>query len=79
MAWILFFRDRGEVMGQLPGLELVTVRSHTPLAYVLSGGVSLRISPPEWSYAMVRGLEKMLSPFNSALAMFVTLELMRVR
>ena len=75
MAWILFFRDLKEVMARLPRLELVGRRLHSPVAYLLSGGLSLRLCPPRWTFNLVRKAEKALSPFNTHLAMFVTLEL----
>ncbi|MEW5913750.1 MAG: class I SAM-dependent methyltransferase [Thermodesulfobacteriota bacterium] len=75
LPWILFYRDRQQVLAQTPGLELARLSLHTPLAYLLSGGVSLRSLLPGWAFGPLRGLERALSPLNRWLAMFMTIEL----
>jgi SAM-dependent methyltransferase len=75
LAWILFSRDREQVMAQVPGLEIAGLKLHTPFAYLLSGGVSLRSLLPGWAYGPLRGLERLLAPANRWLAMFMTVEL----
>ena len=77
LPWILFARDRDQVMDQVPGLELRRLELHTPLAYLLSGGVSMRSLLPGWAAGPWHGLERLLSPLNPWLAMFMTLELRR--
>lgn len=78
LAWIMFFRDRAQCLARLPGLALARAELHTPLAYLLSGGVSMRSLLPGWCHGPVRGLERLLSPLGPCLGMFVTLELVRV-
>lgn len=75
LAWILFCRDREQVLARVPGLQLSGLRLHTPLAYLLSGGVSLRSLLPGWAFGPVRALERLLAPLHRWLAMFMTVEL----
>ena len=70
LPWIVFERDRRRFESQFPELSLRSVSPGMPFCYLLSGGVSMRSLLPGWSYGGVRGLEKLLRPWNRQLGMF---------
>src|SRR5262249_39668042 len=74
MPWIIFERDRAEFEREFPQWRMAAIRPHTPLCYLLSGGVSMRSLMPGWAHAPVRAVEAMLRP----LAMFAHVTLRRV-
>jgi len=77
LAWIVFRRDRKTFESQFPSLKIVSMQCHTPFRYLLSGGFTLRQLAPACAYTFVKTCEKLLSPFNSLLGMFVTIELQK--
>lgn len=78
LPWIIFSRDREQFDKAFPCLRIVRMYSHTPLLYLLSGGLTLRQLVPSFSYPVFKLLERVLSPFNSLLGMFQTIELQKV-
>ncbi len=77
LPFIVFQRDRGEFQRKFPRLRIVRLDIHTPLAYLLSGGVSMRQLVPAWSFRTVRFLERLAGPANRLAGMFMTVELER--
>ncbi len=75
LAWIIFWRDRKIFESEFPSLRIVRKRNHTPLRYLLSGGLKLRQLVPSFSYPAVKAIEYTLSPINDLLGMFQTIEL----
>lgn len=75
LSWIIFVRDRKLFVDQFPSLKIVKVIPHTPLRYLLSGGLSHWWSFPSFSYEFIKLLESVLSPLNRFLGMFVTIEI----
>jgi SAM-dependent methyltransferase len=78
LAWIIFCRDRKIFECEFPALRIVRMRNHTPLRYLLSGGLTLRQLAPSFSYPAVKAIEYALSPINDLLGMFQTIELEKV-
>jgi len=78
LAWIIFWRDRKIFESEFPSLRIVSMRNHTPLRYVLSGGLTLRQLVPSFSYPAVKAIEYTLSPINNLLGMFQTIELEKI-
>jgi SAM-dependent methyltransferase len=78
LCWIIFIRDRVIFEKEFPSLKIVTVRNHTPLRYLLSGGFTLRQLAPSFAYPIVKVVEYIISPANDRLGMFVTVELEKV-
>ncbi len=78
LAWIIFWRDRKIFESEFPSLRIVRMRNHTPLRYLLSGGLTLRQLVPSFSYPAVKAIEYILSPINDLLGMFQTIELEKV-
>ncbi len=77
LPWIIFERDRQQFEQQFPSLKIESIRYHTPLRYLLSGGVSKRQLAPNFSYGVVKGLENLLLSISKQLSMFVTIEITR--
>jgi len=78
LAWIIFWRDRKILESEFPSLRIVRMRNHTPLRYLLSGGLTLRQLVPSFSYSAVKAIEYTLSPINDLLGMFQTIELEKI-
>lgn len=78
LPWIIFIRDRKIFKNKFPGLKIVKIKAHTPLRYLLSGGLLLKQLVPSWSYPLVQNLETLLTPFNNVIGMFYTIELQKV-
>lgn len=75
MPWIIFSRDRGIFEKEFPELRIVRMRNHTPLRYLLSGGLTLRQIVPSFTYPLIKGVEFLLSAINNLVGMFQTIEL----
>ena len=77
LPWIVFERDRGRFQEEFPQWEAEIRRIGMPFCYLLSGGVSSRVSAPEWSFSPVRRLERVITARTSLLDMFATVVLTR--
>lgn len=75
LPWILFSRDAAEFSVRHPQWRIATARPLMPLAYLASGGVSMRSFLPGWCYGGFRRLESLL-PSDLA-GMFAFIELVR--
>ena len=75
LPWIIFFRDKKKFIGNFPDLIIQKIYFHTPLRYLVSGGLSMRQLLPSFAYSIVKILELALSPFNRYFAMFFTIYL----
>jgi len=72
LAWIIFTRDRTTFENKFPRLRIISISHHTPIAYLLSGGFTLKQLVPTWMYVPVRGLERCFGFCNGLSAMFQT-------
>ncbi len=77
LPWIMFSRDRAKFEAEFPRWRVERVRPHTPLRYLLSGGVSMRSLMPGAAHGLVKGLERILSPIGASVAMFAQVTLTR--
>jgi SAM-dependent methyltransferase len=77
LPWIIFARDRSIFEEEFPMLRIVSMRNHTPLRYLLSGGLTLRQLVPSFTYSAVKAVEYLLSPLDNLLGMFQTVELQK--
>lgn len=75
LPWILFRRDAATFSARHPQWCIATARPLMPLAYLASGGVSMRSFLPGWCYGGFRRLESLL-PSDLA-GMFAFIELVR--
>ncbi len=76
MPWMMFSRDREKFQAEFPQWCITTVRPHTPVRYLLSGGVSMRSFLPGAAHGAIKAAETLASPLKNKLAMFahITLE-----
>ena len=77
LPWIIFHRDKSFFERKFPDWAIQKIRLHTPFAYLVSGGVSLRSFLPNFSYWFVRKTENAMNPWINKLAMFATIHLQR--
>lgn len=75
LPWIIFTRNRNQFEMRFPLLRIVDINLHTPLSYLISGGLSIRALLPPSCYRLVRATERLLAPCNKWLAMFQTIVL----
>ena len=75
LPWIVFCRDRERLHTEFPSLKVLSIKPHSPLSYIVSGGVSMKQLLPSCLYHAVRAFEMILSPFNRYLGMFMTIEI----
>ena len=78
LPWIIFSRDRRIFESEFPSLRIVRMWNHTPLRYLISGGLTLRQLVPSFTYPAIKAVEYTLSPVNNLLGMFQTIELEKV-
>jgi SAM-dependent methyltransferase len=62
LPWILFQRDRARFECEFPHWRVASIEPHTPLRYLLSGGVSMRNLVPAFSYPAWRLIDRLLGP-----------------
>ena len=77
IPWILFERDRRVFEREFPQWQIERVAPMMPVAYLLSGGVSLRSFLPGWSFTSIREAERALGGWTRRLAMFAHITLRR--
>ncbi|MDP1722751.1 MAG: class I SAM-dependent methyltransferase [Candidatus Gottesmanbacteria bacterium] len=75
LPWIIFQRDRARFESEFPQWQLQKIQPMMPLAYLVSGGVSLRSMAPAVSYGLVRAAEKLIG--EARFAMFALIVLVR--
>ena len=73
LPWIVFERDKSLFNDKFPELEIEKISYHTPLRYLLSGGVSFRQLVPDFSFPVFRGTDRMLSSTTRQFSMFMTI------
>ena len=78
LPYIVFLRDIERFKQEFPGFEIQVLKRHTPLRYLLSGGVSMKALVPAFSYGLLSGFEKLVSPFSKSFSMFVTIVVKKV-
>lgn len=74
--WILFGRDRTLFENKFPQLKINSLKIHTPVAYILSGGVKPWNLLPKFLFAPVRFIEKTVSGLKQG--MFQTIEVEKI-
>jgi hypothetical protein len=74
LPWIIFQRDRTLFEARHPQWRIECIRPMMPLAYVLSGGMSLRSFLPGWMYSPVRWVERRWYEASRAMFAMITLK-----
>jgi SAM-dependent methyltransferase len=70
---IVFQRDRHIFQSKFPELKVLQCYAHSPLVYILSGGLSYRQFLPGFMYEPIRVVEWLLSPLHRWIGMFTTI------
>jgi len=79
LPWIMFSRDLLLFQNEFPMWQIINIRPMMPLAYLVSGGVSMRQLMPGWSFNFWRRVEKFLDRQANPPAMFAQIVLKRVQ
>ncbi len=77
LPWIVFDRDRKQFGQEFPEWNIKEIKLHTPLNYLLSGGVSYRSFFPGCLFGICRWVEGIMQPWIDSLAMFSMIILVR--
>ena len=77
LPWIIFERDRDVFEQEFPVWQLKKISLHSPLSYLLSGGISYRVSLPAILFETFNKFENLLNPWIGFWAMFATIVLIR--
>ncbi|MEP7266911.1 MAG: class I SAM-dependent methyltransferase [Saprospiraceae bacterium] len=77
LPYIYFERDVEKFNSTFPNLNIQSIKYHTPLKYLVSGGVSRKAFVPIKSYSFFTFLEKILTPLNKYISLFETVVLSR--
>lgn len=77
LPWIVFKRDKIKLTEEFPMLKVIRYRNHTPLRYLLSGGLTLIQLLPDFMYRPIRFLEKLVEPLQG-FSMFTTIEVEKI-
>lgn len=75
LPWIVFERDKEQFSKQFPSMEIVRIKYHTPLRYLLSGGVSFKPLVPKFSFGLIKGMEAIATGLSKHLSMFMTIDI----
>lgn len=75
LPWIVFERDRQIFEAKYKQWKIADLTLHSPIRYLLSGGISMRALWPDRLYFIVNFIEYLLVPLNRYLAMFATIVL----
>jgi len=78
LPWIIFCRDRKKFESTFSALHIKRIQYHTPLLYLLSGGMSMKQLLPGFCYGLIKVVEFLLTPVNGGVAMFFTIQLEKV-
>ena len=78
LPWIVFVRDKAIFNKVFPKLEIEEITFHSPLRYLLSGGVSFKQIVPDISFPFFRGIDNFLVSLSKQLSMFMTIKIKKV-
>jgi len=73
--WIVFVRDKKLFNSEFPNLEIEQITYHTPLRYLLSGGVSFKQLVPDSSFWFFRAIDNSLVSISKQFSMFMTIQI----
>ena len=77
LPYIYFERDVEWFKNEFPTLEISSIRYHTQLLYMASGGLTRSALFPMMFYRILTGIERLLSPLNRYLGLFCTIILVK--
>ena len=74
LPWIVFHRDLDFFNSKFPQLKLKSIQYHTPIRYLLSGGVSHKQIVPNWIFDGFKFFDKHLASKSFHLFAFITIQ-----
>ena len=74
LPWIVFQRDLELFKSKFPELSIRTIEYHTPLRYLLSGGVSHKQFVPDWIFDCFKYLDKKFSSKSFHMFAFINIQ-----
>ncbi|MBR9860491.1 class I SAM-dependent methyltransferase [bacterium] len=78
LPWIVLNRDQKRFKTTFPKLEIEKIKLHSPMSYMLSGGVSMKQLVPSWSYKPILAIEKLMTSIVPGFAMFQFIKIRKV-
>lgn len=75
--WIVFERDKKIFENEFPNFTIEQISYHTPLRYLLSGGVSFKQFVPGFSYVFFHSLDQFLASVSKQVSMFMTIKIVK--
>lgn len=75
LPWIVFVRDKNKFNKLFPTLEIVEITYHTPLRYILSGGLSFKSIVPNFLFPFFTATDKFLVSISNEVSMFMTIKI----
>jgi hypothetical protein len=78
LPWIVFVRDKAIFNKMFPKLVIEEITFHTPLRYLLSGGVSFKPLVPDISFPFFRVIDNFLVSLSKQLSMFMTIKIKKI-
>lgn len=78
LPWIIFERDKDRFCREFPSLEIEDISYHTPLRYLLSGGLSFKSLVPDFTFGFFRSVDQMLSLISKQISMFMTIKIRKI-
>lgn len=79
LPWIVFIRDRDIFKERFPELVIEEIIYHTPIRYILSGGVSFKQIVPDFSFRFFSNVDKLLVSLSKQLSMFMTIKVRKIK
>jgi len=77
LPWIVFRRDVSLFADRFPDLKIESITYHTPLRYLISGGVAYRTLFPGWSFGFFTLLDRFLAYLSKEISMFMTIRIVK--
>lgn len=77
LPWIVFERDADFFLHNFPDFKIEQITFHTPLRYLLSGGVSFKSFVPGFTFGFFKMIDGLLSILSRQLSMFVTIKIVK--
>jgi|SRR5688572_24545658 len=74
LPWIVFERDRDVFEKEYPNLKIETIKHHTPLRYLLSGGLTMKQLLPGSLFGICTWMDNLLSRFKFSLFAFILIK-----
>jgi SAM-dependent methyltransferase len=78
LPWIVFERDSDKFSEIFPNFKIEKIQYHTPLMYLISGGLAFKQLLPNFSYSFFRCIDKFLPLVSKQFSMFMTIEIRKL-